>query len=62
MARHKLLRAVKALMQNDVAPPGVDITHQRVRSAAVVLPPNRPFIEAANEALTVQDGTAHASV
>jgi len=62
MARHKLLRAVKALMQNDVAPPGVDIAHQRVRSAAVVLPPNRPFIEAAKEALTVQDGTAHASV
>jgi len=28
----------------------------------VVLPPNRPFIEAAKEALTVQDGTAHASV
>ena len=62
MARHRLLRAVKSLMQNDVAPPGVDVTHQRVRSAAVVLPPGMPFIEAAKDALTVQEGTAHASV
>ncbi|MGN6571959.1 MAG: aromatic ring-hydroxylating dioxygenase subunit alpha, partial [Pseudolabrys sp.] len=62
MARHRLLRAVKALMQNETVPPGVDIAHQRVRSAAVVLPPGRPFIEAAKEALTVQEGTAHASV
>jgi nitrite reductase/ring-hydroxylating ferredoxin subunit len=62
MARHRLLKAVKALMQNETVPPGVDIAHQRVRSAAVVLPPNRPFIEAAKEALTVQEGTAHASV
>mgnify|MGYP001599631182 CR=1 FL=1 len=62
MARHRLLRAVNALMRSHVVPPGVDIAHQRVRSAAVVLPPNRPFIEAAKEALTVQEGTAHASV
>ena len=62
MARHRLLKAVRALMQNETVPPGVDIAHQRVRSAAVVLPPNRPFIEAAKEALTVQEGTAHASV
>jgi phenylpropionate dioxygenase-like ring-hydroxylating dioxygenase large terminal subunit len=62
MARHRLLKAVKGLMQNETVPPGVDIAHQRVRSAAVVLPPNRPFIEAAKEALTVQEGTTHASV
>jgi phthalate 4,5-dioxygenase oxygenase subunit len=62
MARHRLLKAVRALMQNETVPPGVDIAHQRVRSAAVVLPPNRSFIEAAKEALTVQEGTAHASV
>ena len=40
----------------------LDTAHQRVRSAAVVLPPDRPFIEAAKEALIVRDGVAHASV
>jgi hypothetical protein len=33
-----------------------------VRSAAVVLPPDRPFVEAAKDALMVQEGVAHASV
>ena len=42
MARHRLLRAVKALVgQGDTIPPGVDPAHQRVRSAAIVLPPGR---------------------
>ena len=45
MARHRLLRAVKALMEKDATPPGVDPAHQRVRSAAVVLPPDKPFKE-----------------
>ena len=62
MARHRLLRAVKALMDKDVAPPGVDVAHQQVRSAAVILPPNEPFKDAAKQHLTVQDGVAHASV
>ena len=62
MARHRLLRAVKALMDKDVQPPGMDLAHQRVRSAAVVLPPDRPFMEAAKEALSVRAGVAHASV
>jgi phthalate 4,5-dioxygenase oxygenase subunit len=62
MARHRLLRVVKALMDKDAPPPGVEVAHQRVRSAAVVLPPDRPFVEAAKDALTVQDGVAHASV
>ena len=62
MARHRLMRATKALMDKDVTPPGVDREHQRVRSAAVVLPPDQPFKEAAKDALTVRAGTAHASV
>jgi hypothetical protein len=62
MARHRLLRAVKALMDKDVQPPGIDLAHQHVRSAAVVLPPDRPFMEAAKEALSVRAGVAHASV
>jgi phthalate 4,5-dioxygenase oxygenase subunit len=62
MARHRLLRAVKALMEKDVAPPGVDPAHHRVRSAAVVLPPDQAFKDAAKEALSVRAGLAHASV
>jgi phenylpropionate dioxygenase-like ring-hydroxylating dioxygenase large terminal subunit len=62
MARHRLLRAVKALRDKGVTPPGVDLDHQRVRSAAVILPPDQPFKDAAKEALRVRPGVAHASV
>jgi hypothetical protein len=62
MARHRLLRAVKALKDKGVTPPGVDLDHQRVRSAAVILPPDQPFKDAAKEALRVHPGVAHASV
>ena len=62
MARHRLLRATKALIDKDVPPPGTQPAHQQVRSAAVVLPPDKPFVEAAREALMVRAGTAHASV
>jgi phenylpropionate dioxygenase-like ring-hydroxylating dioxygenase large terminal subunit len=62
MARHRLLRAVKALVEEDIPPPGVDVAHQRVRSAAVILPPDKAFKDAACEALQVRPGKAHASV
>ena len=62
MARHRLLRAVKALVEKDVTPPGVELAHQRVRSAAVVLPPDQPFTEGAREAMMVRSDVAHASV
>jgi len=62
MARHRLLRSVKALMDKDEAPPGVDPAHQRVRSAAVVLPRDQAFKDAAREALMVRPGVAPASV
>ncbi|HVY57742.1 MAG TPA: Rieske 2Fe-2S domain-containing protein [Xanthobacteraceae bacterium] len=62
MARHRLLRAAKALVEKGVTPPGVDLEHQRVRSAAVVLPPDQQFKDAAKEALKVHAGVAHASV
>ena len=42
MARHRLMRAAKALVEKGVTPPGVDPEHQRVRSASIVLPPDRP--------------------
>jgi phthalate 4,5-dioxygenase oxygenase subunit len=61
MARHRMLKAIKAL-QAGVTPPGVDTAHQRVRSAAVVLPPDQPFTDGAKEALSVREGVAHATV
>jgi hypothetical protein len=52
MARHRLLRAAKALVDKGVTPPGVDIAHQKIRSCAIVLPPDVAFKDGAREALT----------
>jgi hypothetical protein len=62
MARQRLLRALEALSEQGVTPPGVSLEHQRVRSAAVVLPPDQPFKDAAREALIAHPGVAPASV
>ena len=62
MARHRLLRATKHLMEKDMPPPGVDVSHQRVRSASLILPPEQPFKDAGKEALTVRPGVGHSSV
>jgi phenylpropionate dioxygenase-like ring-hydroxylating dioxygenase large terminal subunit len=62
MARHRLMRAAKALADKGVTPPGVDPAHHHVRSASIVLPPEQPFKEGAKEELTVRKGVPHASV
>jgi len=62
MARHRMLRAIKALMEQGTVPPGVDPAHHHVRSAAIVLPADQAFKDAAKEALSVRAGRAHASV
>jgi len=62
MARQRLLRAVKAFTEEGIVPPGVDLDHQRVRSAAVLLPADQPFKDAAREALIAHPGVAPASV
>jgi phenylpropionate dioxygenase-like ring-hydroxylating dioxygenase large terminal subunit len=62
MARQRLLRAARALVETGAPPPGVDPAHQRVRSAAVVLPADQPFKDGAREALMAQPGVAPASV
>jgi phthalate 4,5-dioxygenase oxygenase subunit len=61
-ARQKLRKAVEALRDEGVTPPGVDPAHHRVRSAAVVLSPEESFIDAAREALEARTGVAHVSV
>jgi hypothetical protein len=62
MARRKLWRAVEELRDDGVRPPGVDVAHQRVRSASVVLPRDQAFIDGCRESLEVQPGVKHASV
>jgi hypothetical protein len=62
MARHRLLRAAKALADKGTVPPGVDPVHQRVRSASIVLAPDQAFKDAAKEALTSRPGVAQATV
>lgn len=62
MARHRLMKAAKELLAKGTLPPGRDPVHQRVRSAAVLLPVNVPFKEGAGEALKVREGLPHASV
>jgi phthalate 4,5-dioxygenase oxygenase subunit len=62
MARHRLMKAARALADKGVMPPGVDPAHHRVRSAAVVLPPDQAFKDAAKEDLTVRPGVRQTSV
>jgi len=40
----------------------VNVAHQHVRSASVILPPERPFKDAAKDALKVRAGFAPATV
>jgi phenylpropionate dioxygenase-like ring-hydroxylating dioxygenase large terminal subunit len=61
-ARQKLRKAVEALRDHGVTPPGVDPDHHRVRSAAIVLPRAESFIESSREALAARAGVAHTSV
>ena len=56
------VRAAKELVAKGTTPPGVDVAHQRVRSAALVLPPDRPFKDAEQEALVTQPGRAPVTV
>jgi phthalate 4,5-dioxygenase len=62
MARQRLLRAVRALEGSGTTPPGADPAHQRVRSAALVLPPDQSFKDAAREALIAHPGVEPVTV
>jgi phenylpropionate dioxygenase-like ring-hydroxylating dioxygenase large terminal subunit len=62
MARHRLMKAAKALAEKGVAPPATDPAHHRVRSVAIVLPAGVAFSEAAREALQARAGVAQTSV
>ena len=62
MARSRLLRAVRALVDDGVRPPGADPSHQRIRSTAMLLPAGQSFEEPAKDAMTAQKGVAHVTV
>jgi hypothetical protein len=62
MARQRLLRATKALVESDIVPPGVDPEHQKVRSVAIVLPADQPYKDGARTAMMAQPGVAPATV
>ncbi len=62
MARQRLLSAVKALGEHGVRPPGTIPEHQKVRSAAVILPPDQPFKDGAREAMIARPMVAPNSV
>jgi phthalate 4,5-dioxygenase len=62
MARLRLMKAAKALMEKGQLPPGRDPESQSIRSAAVILKPDEVFKEAAREALIARLGVAHTSV
>ena len=62
MARQRLLKAAKALAEKGELPPGRTPEHQRVRSAAVLLPRAATLKEAARDALIAEPGKPHSSV
>ena len=62
MARHRLMRAAKALVEKGTIPPGVDVEHQKVRQAALLLKRNVPYAEGAKEALKAKKGVRQTSV
>jgi hypothetical protein len=62
MARHRLMRAAKALAEKGTTPPGVDPEHQKIRSCSVVLPPDVAFKDGAKEALKSRPGMAQTTV
>ena len=62
MARHRLKKAVQAMLKTGAQPPGRDPAHQMVRSVATVLPRDAAFAEACREDLTVRPGVKQTSV
>ena len=61
-ARQKLRKAVLALDEEAVAPPGLDPEHQKIRAVAIILPKEQDVLEGVQEAIKVKPGTAQTSV
>jgi phthalate 4,5-dioxygenase len=61
-ARQKLRRAAEALRDSGETPVGTLPEHQRIRSVAIVLPADQPFVEGVGEALEARPGVAQTTV
>jgi phthalate 4,5-dioxygenase oxygenase subunit len=62
MARHRLMKAARALADKGTPPPGREGATQKVRSVAMLLPADEAFKDAAEDALRAEPGKAHTSV
>lgn len=62
MARHRLMKAARALAEKGTPPPGIAPDAQRVRSVAIVLAKELAFKDAAKDALQAVPGKPHTSV
>lgn len=62
MARRKLLKTAKDLVEKGIMPPGTTPESHRVRSVAIVLPADQKFQEAAKDALKAEPGKPHQTV
>jgi hypothetical protein len=62
MARRRLMQAAKALADNGTPPPATNPDLHRVRSVAIVLPPEVPFAEGAKADLRARAGVPPRSV
>jgi hypothetical protein len=62
MARHRLMKAAKALAEKGTVPPGVDVDHQKVRSCATLLPRQQAYKEGAKEGLRAKKGVPQTTV
>jgi phenylpropionate dioxygenase-like ring-hydroxylating dioxygenase large terminal subunit len=62
MTRFRLLIAAKNLTDKGIAPPGIVAAHQKIRSAAVILPPDQPFKKVPAETFVARPEVAPVSV
>jgi len=62
MARHRLMRAARALNEKGTIPPGVNPEHHKVRQAALLLKRDVQYKEGAREALKAKKGVRQTSV
>jgi len=62
LARRKIFAAIEALQEKGEIPEGVNPESHKVRSASVLLPREKPYNEAAADALRVNPGKPHTSV
>lgn len=61
-ARQKLRRAVEALRDHGTEPPGNVVEHQQIRSVAIVLPQDVPFVEGIGDGFQAIKGKSQTSV